>query len=220
MLFVVVLLLCLGSAYADVEMRLMQDGTIEKVVHYHNEYMPAKIPGEIIYVQCVHTEDCNTKVEPRELQYLWAYKNMVHNVSKMQMEHSYRFGLLRNQYSENIMGMFVLHSNTDISFWIRVTNTHGYVYDKYPDDIKAFLIAELAVHERAHYDSYLRYGILGHGDAFQRVFNVLMHDVLVRADTYKEIMRTAMHPYKSTVQSGALIGAGILVLLLAYTFGG
>lgn len=163
-----------------------------------------------LLVDCVDTCDSPT-VSESEKRLLSTYASYVHSFGRLPA--AVDFGLLKDTETTNVYGMFVLHNNGRINFFVRHT-----VFEDLQVDTSYLLLLDIAAHERAHYDNYVKNAGFGHNDQFQREFNSIFWSALHDVAEYKDLyIRNNNTIYEDTDYSVApvIISVGAIVVLIA-----
>ena len=214
------LLLAAAGASADVALKIDEAQREEVVEHYATDFavvddLPVydldgvKIKSPRFVVQCA--PECDPTLSEHDRRTLSIYASYIYAISDVDIEEKVTVGILREESST--IGMFVLHSEDYVSFWVRTYRNGEEQFDVASDESDIVLLVELAAHERAHYDNYATNGAWGHGDEFQIVFNVLFKRAMDRIEQFKAIAnRVAGVSLPPTVAEVAMF---ILIPILA-----
>ena len=145
------------------------------------------MPQRSLLVDCTDTCDSKQLTED-EVNVLKTYATFITSLGRVPT--SAEYGLLKDTETTNIYGLFVLHQNGIVNFFIRPS----VVLDR---DVlgAAILTLEIAAHERAHYINYYENSLFGHGDEFQKVYNGMFFRALDDVDKYVDF-------YNATVGEG------------------
>ena len=164
-----------------------------------------------ILLDCFDTCD-NFTVSDSEMRLLSTYASYVHSFGSLPSKVD--FGLLKDIDSTNVYGMFVLHTDGRINFFVR----HS-VFVGVPVETAYLLLLDVAAHEKAHYSNYYNNGEVGHDDDFQREFNSIfwssLYDVADYKALYLNMNNTVYEESQNSAVAPVIIVVGTVVVLIA-----
>lgn len=128
--------------------------------------------------------DCSKTCESEgassaEMKLLSTYASYVHSMGPLDAA-NIDFGLLKDTESANIYGMFVLHPDGRINFFVRPS-----VFEGTDMESAYLLLLDIAAHEWAHYANWANNGEFGHNDNFQIEYNVAFWRALENVEDYR-----------------------------------
>ena len=143
-----------------------------------------------LLLDCVADECQSDVVSTDELSIVSTYASYIESMNSfraLNRDHV-KFGLLKSKADTNVHGLFI-YSEGVTAFYVRPSP----ILTANSVDTAYLLLSNIAAHERAHEDSFAMYGIGGHGDNFQIVFNTLFWNSLENVAQYKQLFQTPMY---------------------------
>ena len=198
----------------EIEVEAAEDYVYRQVpqtINVYNLNGDRTLTYDQLLVDCVDTCD-DPDVSTSEIRLLSTYASYVHSFGRLPS--TVDFGLLKDTETTNVYGMFVLHNDGRVNFFVR----HS-VFEGLQVDTSYLLLLDIAAHERAHYDNFHKNGEFGHNDQFQREFNSIFWSALQDVSQYKDLYlrnnNTIYEENDDSIIAPVLIVVGIVVVLVA-----
>ena len=129
-----------------------------------------------VFIECYDYDDCHYELTSQDREELSLYASLIENGGSSKVPEPYSLGLIRSRFTSNVLGMYTegfSQLNNQIGFWIRLESDGGRFYSNLNKHEQLVTMLDLAIHERAHYDTPTYNNNEAHCDGFQSTYNFL-----------------------------------------------
>ena len=129
-----------------------------------------------VFIECYDYDDCHYELTLQDRKELSLYASLIENGGSNIVPETYSLGVIRSKFTSNVLGMYTegfSQLNNQIGFWIRLESDSGRFYSNLNKHEQLITMLDLAIHERAHYETPTYNNNEAHCDGFQSTYNFL-----------------------------------------------